>query len=123
MADHVTNRMLRDKAWGRARGLNFRAATNPCGLFNACLGARQQFRDIDRKRLSFTTTVPLATVPWATGRLFARMLTASSSEASSSMIAPRPSRQHLMNRRGRGAKHSGDVDGDLVEFGHVSEQV
>src|SRR4029079_4681007 len=39
-------------------------------------------------RLPFTTTVPLAT-----GRLFARILTASASEASSSMMAPRPSRR------------------------------
>ena len=64
-------------------------------------------------RLPFTTTVPLAT-----GRLLARILTASSSEASSSMIASAEP-EHLMDWHGCGAEHHGDVDGNLVESGHV----
>ena len=106
MADHVTNRMLRDKACGHALET----------YFPATLAAAASTHVWGRGNSSATLTA----MRLATGRLLARMLTASSSEASSSMIAPRPKPQHLMNRHGCGAKHHGDFDGDLIKCGHVS---
>jgi hypothetical protein len=89
MADHVTNRMLRDKACGRAPETKFPCSHKPLPRprQRMCGGRGSSSATFTAMRFPFTTTVPLAT-----GRLFARMLTASSSEASSSMMAPRPSR-------------------------------
>ena len=58
MADHVTNRILRDKACRPSgRKLNFRAASGPCGgPFNACPVARgSNSVTLTAIRLLFTT--------------------------------------------------------------------
>jgi hypothetical protein len=61
-------------------------------------------------RLRLTMTVPLAT-----GRLLARMRTSSGSEESSSTLAPRPSRGHLVDRHQGLAQNHRDIDPDIFQ--------
>ena len=101
MADHVTNRILRDKACRPSgRKLNFRAASGPCGgPFNACPVARgSNSVTLTAIRLLFTTIL------FGGVELNVR-------------AAANP--QHLMDRDGCGAKHHGDPDGNFVECGHL----
>ena len=76
MADHVTNRMLRDKTCTRpAEDLILVQPQALVAARSTHVGwPRKQFGELTAMRLPFTTTVPSAT-----GGLFARMITASSS--------------------------------------------
>ncbi len=65
-------------------------------------------------RLPLTTTLPLAT-----GRSLARMLTASSSDDFQFDDGAAAEPEHLVDRHGGGAEHHGDIDRNLIDCGHV----
>jgi len=120
MADHLTNRMLRDKA--HARSAKNLILLKPQALAAACSThvrrPREQFPDIDRDAISVHDHRPLGhrqvVREDADGVFFGGI-------ELDDRTAAEP--QHLVNGHGGGAEHHGDVDGDLVECGHVSSLI
>ena len=75
-------------------------------------GGRQQFRDIDRNAIAVHDHRSLGHRQVVRKNADCVFLGGIQLD---DRAAAKP--QHLMNRHGRGAKHHGDVDGDLVECG------